>query len=256
MKEAIPEDIAIAILWRLPVGACIARFCCVQKTWYHLLSDPSFITQKLSSSGSEHQIMIKRYTSQNSKSPPIYTLHSPDTLEPLTPSAGLPLPFFDPAKPRHPKQQQYFEIEGYCHGLFCIFDHAAERLILWNPATSETKIPPPSSIYNPYDYTFHAAWFGFDSQTNDYKVMQLLIFHHDGVGCYSGLVVYSLRHDSWRKFDGDHFPVKSSRQIPQFRKGKLYWWSWGVGLRFDSLDMTSEVFQHVHVTRVGINRDM
>ncbi|MFQ6647116.1 hypothetical protein Gotur_019251, partial [Gossypium turneri] len=76
-------------------------------------------------------------------------------------------------------------VYGACHGLLCLLDPSKDKAAIWNPSTREFKILPPSSIqrppnFSPFeetyltldDVSFNDAAFGFDSKTDDYKVIR------------------------------------------------------------------------------------
>ncbi|CAL1396938.1 unnamed protein product [Linum trigynum] len=201
----IPEELIVThILPKITDGACVGRCRCVCKSWRDLLSGPSLIryhkmrSPDSSSSSSDYQILI---TGVDYKGWKTYSLHSAETLEPLLPTPNSIMLL--PSTELH-RDLVLMKVVGCCNGLFCLsgFDlDASMQLILWNPATSETKVlPPPSS---PHVYLLPAVGFGFDSQTNDYKVFRQRNRRED---CYYLplylMEVYSLRKDSWRVLEG------------------------------------------------------
>ncbi|CAL1396323.1 unnamed protein product [Linum trigynum] len=249
MKDQIPGDLITDILRMLPLSACIARFRCVSKLWRDLLCDPSFIQQNLSSSRSDDIIMLTNVDGEPST---VYSLLFPDTLEPLHHQQLLP---FNPDRHHHPIVQ----VAGCCNGLFCIIDDKCENeghdVILWNPATSETKVLPPSPFFYPHLF-INAVGFGFDSEQNDFKIVRQLM--NPLLRWWSCVLeVYSLKNNCWRKLDDDnaggYHPQLPFWQISQFHRGKLYWRqsSKDVGGRgtlvFDSFDLVSQSFERVEV---------
>ncbi|CAL1407818.1 unnamed protein product [Linum trigynum] len=275
-KVGIPAEITDDILRRLPVE-CLARFCCLSKSWCDRLSDPSYILQKLSRGGIDpsstaHQTMIRSGGGLFFSSSSNYVLHSPppaDTFEPLLPAGN--------------NRDPHVQVEAYCNGLFCLSqnDGGFKDLFLWNRATSEIKpIPCPPNIYHSSAavpwlglgsltntvsrakvITRNGPWLGFDSESDDYKILWQARTVHSQTDQTRYLVeVYSLRNDSWKMLDddndncGDYHPLLPSYSTPQLRKGKLYWSRLSKEaikdsstLFFDSFDMRSEVFERVEL---------
>ncbi|XP_059436797.1 F-box/kelch-repeat protein At3g06240-like [Corylus avellana] len=86
------------------------------------------------------------------------------------------------------------------------------EVVLWNPATRETKVVPKSNLPRlpPYWYQtiIDSIEFGFDAKTNDYKIINLLTPYDEEVNSFDETCeriieseVYSLSADSWRKGD-------------------------------------------------------
>ena len=67
------------------------------------------------------------------------------------------------------------DIIGSFNGLVCLHVEYPFNIILWNPATKETKVVPESRISYPQSKTsLLDLGFGFDIKTNDYKVVMIL----------------------------------------------------------------------------------
>ncbi|CAL1373033.1 unnamed protein product [Linum trigynum] len=254
INQRIPEELIIEILWRLPTGGeCIGRLRCVCKSWRAILSDPSFILRQQKSADSRHLQIMLNFRDENGRS--VYSFHSADTLEPLLPAASpvqlLPFNPENPLKDDYHYHDRVIEVAGYCNGLICISDGDYD-LILWNPATSETKVLslPRNRRYRA---ELHAVGFGFDSKSNDYKIVRQLDYSDGSWGYNYTAEVYSLRTDSWTKIadrEDGYNPVLPSRRITQLHKGKLYWMmGHGEGLLFDSFDLSSHEFRTVDLPR-------
>jgi F-box interacting protein len=123
------------------------------------------------------------------------------------------------------------------------------EMVLWNPATRESKMLPPMDIPTS---TFTSNFgFGFDPKTNDYKVIRILNF--DFQQCK--VEVYSLGTNSWRVIDSSPDPslfIKLPR-FPSCLNGVHYWWAHvddychddGQLRHLISFDMSNEVFQEL-----------
>ncbi|CAL1385254.1 unnamed protein product [Linum trigynum] len=245
MNKELPEDLINEILSRVPIGQWTGRFRCVCKSWRALISDPSFILRE-KSADSGLQILINSINNNDDRS--VYHLYSADTLEPLLPSP-VQLPF-NPEKPIEDNYRYWnrpIRIAGSCNGLVFIADCAYD-LILWNPATSETKLVPNSPFH--LGGILEAVGFGFDPESDDYKIVRQFVSDEGPPGLYSS-EVYCLRTDSWTKLpddDNGYYRRDYYRQMAQCNKGKLYWLNWdSVGehksLIFKSFAMSSHEFR-------------
>jgi F-box interacting protein len=156
-----------------------------------------------------------------------------------------------------PNEVSKVSMFGPCNGILCFCGtlwknmHGPsdyDRLVLWNPATRESKLLPPFPRL-PELYCFSHFGFGFDPKTNDYKVVRImnLRFRHCRVQ------VYHLSTNSWRVLDSSPNPSYfiHSPRFPSYLNGVYYWW---VRVRDEdrkvrrfllSFDMSNEVFQEV-----------
>nr|POE85753.1 f-box/kelch-repeat protein [Quercus suber] len=98
----------------------------------------------------------------------------------------------------------YFQLVGSANGLFCLYDE--NRFILWNPCIRKFITLPNPSV----EFPCYLA-FGFDSRTNDYKVVRIAYRSNTRYeGAKPPLVeVYSVSEGSWRVTSaGDSYPPK------------------------------------------------
>lgn len=106
------------------------------------------------------------------------------------------------------------EDTGRVGGIHCIQE--LQRVVLWNRATSEFKVTPlsPFAFDSPcWHLSISLHEFSYDQVRNDYKVIRHIVFfpktYEDEVetwkdGYHSSLwEIYSLKSNSWRKFDID-----------------------------------------------------
>ncbi|KAA3481918.1 F-box protein CPR30-like [Gossypium australe] len=129
-------------------------------------------------------------------------------------------------------------VYGACHGLLCLHDPLEDKAAIWNPSTREFKILPPSSIqrppyFSPFeetylsldDVSFNNAAFGFDSKTDDYKVIRFV-----SLTFVNSEEEYSHPHflhqvelsDSWKEIPSpDYTPTEPNGNI--FVDGICYW---------------------------------
>ncbi|KAK9026874.1 hypothetical protein V6N11_066733 [Hibiscus sabdariffa] len=126
---------------------------------------------------------------------------------------------------------------------------------LWNPSTREFKILPQSSIQCPpsANSDFGCSGFGYDSQTNDYKVVKFAAIYFGGYDeHYNGYVefdrnekveLYSLRSDSWKEISYPEVTAFDPLLFNNYVNGFYYWLALG---HYDyailSFDMVTEKF--------------
>uniref|UniRef100_A0A2N9GW05 F-box domain-containing protein n=1 Tax=Fagus sylvatica TaxID=28930 RepID=A0A2N9GW05_FAGSY len=78
--------------------------------------------------------------------------------------------------------QLHVRLVGSVNGLVCLHDTYWHHVLIWNPATGETKVLPGNRLdYIPMDYCFGSTdvGFGFDAKTNDYKVIIVATTIHE-----------------------------------------------------------------------------
>ncbi|CAL1363312.1 unnamed protein product [Linum trigynum] len=271
----LTEDILINILLRLRAAICIARFRCVCRSWRILLSDPQFIRRFLFFQKSDDLESLQILFTGGPDAPETtavvhYSLYSYDTLG-LISEGDLPCAPSNSKSFSYPLQFR-LTVVGCCGGIFCIADanpNAPSDLILWNPATSETKLILPRTTCPPYppglEKYVELAGFGYDPDTNDYKVVRILKMDHDQDEIYLPLPqpfmyaeVYSLRKDSWKKLiDDDRADLSRSafghyvyQQREISRNHKCYWFTGGCSREWSTLsfDMSQEVFEYTSFT--------
>ena len=192
-KYALPEEMVIEILCWLPVKTLL-RFRSVCKSWLSIISQPNFIkahmdyTQiKPNKNASLLRIIFGTLDDQRLK------FVSKDSV------------YYLPNKPHR------FEIVGSCNGIICLLVDKI-RFLLWNPSTRQakrtTKILKNQRAWNCM-YQVHQMAFGFDSLSNDYKVIRFLgpfthrrpfitpIFNADNF--VPVLQLYSANTDAWKE---------------------------------------------------------
>ena len=143
------------------------------------------------------------------------------------------------------------------NGLVCLdLNVRGLDIVLWNPATNETKVVPKSGISYPQGRALSSdIGFGFDFKTNDYKVVNLLkIFDPDpelyfyDINFFYAAEVYCLSTGSWRTVStsAPGYFIDCS-YYRTYTKG-MFSWSASIGDDPDffpgilSFDMSNEVF--------------
>ncbi|KAI8006911.1 F-box protein [Camellia lanceoleosa] len=130
MSDYIPRELLIDILTRLPAETLV-RSTLVSKSWYSLITSPSFISHHLNRtiSNPNNTHLLLRYCTEDPIEQEYYSLRLDDPItNTFNEYAKLKFPFtcIDPP----------FGIVGSCNGLICISDDQAcynHEMFLWNP---------------------------------------------------------------------------------------------------------------------------
>ncbi|GAV81178.1 F-box domain-containing protein [Cephalotus follicularis] len=198
-RRDMPEDMKIEIMLMLPVKSLL-RFRCLSKSWCSLFQTPYFKTQHY----------LKRTslsdTNNNHANPSVF-LCRPRYYH------YVHLSMLDHTLTRKQDIRLSFPIIDLCYGngLICFWNY--NMMTLWNPATREFKLLQPPCIPNLKPKKFNRiTQIGFNSKTNDYKVLCIWISFHDkrfSVTQQSSL--YSLNADSWKETRFDFSVRRSNR---------------------------------------------
>ncbi|KAE8021744.1 hypothetical protein FH972_007609 [Carpinus fangiana] len=244
----LPEDLSMEILSRLPVKS-LMRCKCVSKSWYALVTNPSFITKHLKISHNLNRGAAILRLGGGLDQLSLSTL-SNETLE-VSGDVDLSQWFQD--------EVSMVSMFGPCNGILCLSVYLRKkrdghsdfesRLVLWNPATRESKTLPP--IHRQLDMPDLTSifGFGFDSKTNDYKVVRIMNFRYR----HCKVQVFHLSTNSWRVLDSSPDPSYFIHppRFSSYLNGVYYWWArvhdysyMGRRLLL-SFDMSNEVFQEV-----------
>ena len=94
----------------------------------------------------------------------------------------------------------FSKLIGYANGLFCLYEQ--DCYVLWNPSIRKCFTLPKSSLILIRGQHCCCFAFGFDSLSNDYKVVTIDFQHTDQNDQSEGkpalAEVYSLKEGSWR----------------------------------------------------------
>ncbi|PON44105.1 F-box domain containing protein [Trema orientale] len=239
----LPEEIVMEILLRLPPESLI-RFKCVCKSWYTLISDPSFAHKHLhfnenngvssstslflrwlhddddedgtqSDPGETHVVrsLITIFDDNDNKD---NNDHIPCAIEDLNLSiiAGMP--------------KGVFSSSSHCNGIISLVadSDSLEQIVLYNPTIREFKVLPKTCLDR------HALsvggivrvlgeGLGYDSKANDYKFIRIL---HRIRSDEWFAEVYTMSSDSWR---GIQIDIKIDSFLSTGEgvccKGVFYW---------------------------------
>nr|XP_011469987.1 PREDICTED: F-box protein CPR30-like isoform X2 [Fragaria vesca subsp. vesca] len=188
-------DILEDILLSLPVKS-LKRFQGVSKTWTAFISHPYFIQKHLT------HLMKSNNNSLNLllETRPLRSICT--SLKDLKEDDAAPIATRELAYPVMTPTSSVV-IFGSVNGLICLeFDKT--DIVLWNPSTGESKLLPQNTIvHHVHDHASVFYGFGYDSKSEDYKVMRgyfEIEFSSDGLSQYPKAIVevFSLKSGSWR----------------------------------------------------------
>ncbi|KAK9707432.1 hypothetical protein RND81_07G197500 [Saponaria officinalis] len=234
----LPKDIVFEILLRLPVRHLL-RVRCVCKSWCAIIDDPNFMMR-------HHRTQISICEAHYGDIPIIsiapYAIAEDNSLicfcvallskqngdvdinmkpDLVRDTAG----YFAPGPDFGLGLLDGGDLVNITNGIVCLcWDN---NLGLWNPATREFKaIPPwrePCSVFIKGCY-FDFFGFGFDSISNDFKIVRVIRYQDDVFGGYE---VYSLTTSSWKKRLEDVPPsiysLRNRSSVSAYLNGVCYW---------------------------------
>ncbi|KAK4279089.1 hypothetical protein QN277_016844 [Acacia crassicarpa] len=255
LKDVVPD-----ILSRLPVKS-LRRFACVNKSWYNLIKSPDFISKHLhtfnnrKNSADPINLLVNRMRPATFGTSGIHqkAFVSLLSLNPINKNASLSL--LDLIYNHN--EVSHLEIFGPCNGLY--YFHSDTNLIV-NPSMREfivlPNIPAPPDT-NTYSLKHHTG-FGFDPNTNDYKVIMIMDTwrrHETGrpIRLPWRIEIYSLNSHCWRNVDCTlpSVPIGSWSWIDAFVRGAFHWWAFeDKDCMVHAFDMQNERFQTFRLPNV------
>ncbi|KAL0414714.1 UNVERIFIED_CONTAM: F-box/kelch-repeat protein [Sesamum radiatum] len=201
----LPQEILIDIFSRLPpksVGKCR----CLAKLWRKLLSTPQFIKSHLTrKTHQEYLILIT----------PSHSVHSISTIKDDAISRKLELP------------GDWTEVVGSCDGLVLLVNEDYEKFLV-NPITLQQITVPNSPLALNRRESFSMHGFGYDSSSDDYKVVTLSYYNTDNEyepDCVDTFVdVYSVKRGVWKRIDSSPYDHAVPELSPgAFVNGAIHW---------------------------------
>ncbi|KAM7497959.1 hypothetical protein LguiA_022373 [Lonicera macranthoides] len=234
MLDYIPPEVMTEIMTRLPMKTLL-QCTSVCKSWYSLIISPNFITAHLNRNNNSNQIVVRYFIADNKLTgKDQYSVHIDNEAFEKLETLEFPLP-------------GYFSIMGSCNGLICLSN--LHFMILWNPSVRKyVTLPTPSVTYESRGRFQQTIGFGFDSASNDYKVVSVVYLRPDGLTVLPGpkVELYELSTSSWRNINAGDFKYIISERDPQaFLDGVVHWTGKeGDGLPnwIVSFDMENEAF--------------
>lgn len=250
LKDVVPD-----ILSRMPVKS-LRRFACVNKPWYQLIKSPDFISKHLHTYNKHMNqtdsvnLLVSRIRRATFGPSGVNRKAFVSLLSFYTPNNSTSLNLLDLIYNHH--EVYHLEILGPCNGLYCLY--SIPTLIV-NPSMREFRIlpdcPSPPDTYR----LQHFTGFGFDPNTNDYKVVMIMDtwLYETEEQLPWRIEIYSLNSDSWRSIDCSLPPVSvwGPSWIDAFVHGAYHWWAYdAAGDMVLAFDMQNETFQTFRMPNV------
>ncbi|KAF7113722.1 hypothetical protein RHSIM_RhsimUnG0110700 [Rhododendron simsii] len=212
--EELPDlviEVIIDILLRLPVKPLL-RFRCVSKQFCALIDSQDFIILHLKLSiETKHNLGLILRKSR------LYSI----VFDSLDTAVELDHPF-------QPTGHHRTKIFGTCHGLICLsygLSNGREDLAIWNPSTrrfQKFSFREVGINFMGYSAYFTTSGFGYDSVTDDYKVVRSLEFLSPRkIGTL--VKVYNMNSNSWREVKGFPYSHRKDGRCGVFVGGALHW---------------------------------
>ncbi|XP_074277229.1 F-box protein CPR1-like [Silene latifolia] len=249
MWDNLPTEISTDILHRLPVKTLI-KCTTLSKSFLSLITSRDFISDHIPQHTNSH--LLLRYFTQNNQEKYHFEPDN-DTFSGFQ-NQGLLVPFLN-----YPNE--WFTVAGCVNGVLCLVnDYRTEGtlIILWNPSIRKfVHVPRPIFVFEKYGGYESACGFGFDSISDDYKVVRVVDLGPEFQA--TQIEVYSLKSGCWRVIGvGPCYSIKlvyCGGYTSCFLNGSVHW----VGSRFVSpndenvilkFDMSTECFEIIQLPRI------
>ncbi|XP_039057734.1 F-box/kelch-repeat protein At3g06240-like [Hibiscus syriacus] len=189
MSDYMHEELILEILKTLPVKSVVkCRSVC--KKWNTLICHPSFVSVHLQASLSRppDNTPFLLLTSEKKGCEKYYLHYDNDGFDEFK---QLQIPLFGYVSEA--------PVVGCCNGLICLqlfsrSDCSYIYYFLWNPSIQKYISLPRLRIDKDAEYL--CVGFGFDSRTNDYK---LLLAGAGSDNCWMKPYLFSLNHKRWKR---------------------------------------------------------
>ncbi|XVF78149.1 hypothetical protein PTKIN_Ptkin14bG0106000 [Pterospermum kingtungense] len=208
-----PEEILLEIFYKLPVKS-LGKCLCVCKAWNFLIKTPSFVSSRVSKSG----------TSNNTN----LFLFRTNVIERGTRSVKYSLHFDDQELSKYTQLQAPFDVHhyivGYCNGLVCLERRSRYfgfhyEFVLWNPIIKQCfGVPKPCFCSLPNKTLIG---FGFDSLRDDYKILK--ITQKNVQDKYVEVELYSVKTNSWKILAPQKLHLYTDNYSMAFGNGVVHW---------------------------------
>lgn len=237
MIDSFPLEISQDILFRLP-PKCLIKCTLVCKSWRSLIKNRNFIRTHLSYNNrhgtpllllhcitrdSCHTYAYQVFLDEEREER--YSLHYDNPT--FDEYCKLEFPIFDVEKMCNP----CFRVVGTCNGLVCLADDLGADgniFVICNPLIRKLVTLPEPNVRMKSNVRYNVSiGFGFDANTNDYKVVRLVTLLYDHLGDPEKRTVaevYSLAAGSWSGWRHVSRVSRMDACTPQaFVNGTLHW---------------------------------
>ncbi|KAK9016743.1 hypothetical protein V6N11_079237 [Hibiscus sabdariffa] len=237
MSDYMPVEVILKILKRLPVKSLV-RCRSVCKTWNTLICGPSFISTHLQDSLSNNTPLLLLGCKKQGRHK--FSLHyDNDGFEEFK---QLQFPPFGCMADS--------PLVGSCNGLICVqlVTYDDHMYVLWNPSIQKYIHLPQESVSQT---AYINVGFGFDSTTNDYK---LLLVGFDMDDKWIQPYLFSLNGNSWKRVTAvyPNYDFGPETSLP-FVSGAVHWLGQqerrdgGFGLAILGFDLSAENFFEINM---------
>ncbi|XP_027103259.1 F-box protein CPR1-like [Coffea arabica] len=199
MPDRIPPDLIEEIFSKLPVKTLI-RFRFLSKSWRATIGSQEFIKKHLRNL-SHHNLILGNFNGSSNLVVGEVYLYSADYDSFLETDCAV---FKELNLPVEPRTDLETDILGSCNGLLCVLSLWDDRPIVWNPSTRKHRILPSARKDEFHGvpvggncYTCYG--FGYDSVSDDYKVVAIPVLYGRDDQVYSKVKVYGLKVESWKR---------------------------------------------------------
>ncbi|CAA0826734.1 Unknown protein [Striga hermonthica] len=241
----LPLDVIPCILTRLPLKS-VLRFKSVCKPWCKLVASSKFVKahhDQLSKDPQNQAAVIYSRSDYHDHTMSLYKINSgeknPISLDHPYPGIFFRKDFLDASyglmcRGCPPRGQGtvlwnpiFFRVDfvGACYGLLCMgCPPLGQGIVLWNPAMKLFKFVGPSKVEFEVPEMVSLG-FGFDSKSDDFKVVRIVCLAEKkkGKSMGVGVEVYSANSDSWKTIEvGFRFKVLSTKN-DAIVNGNPYW---------------------------------
>ncbi|XP_057481066.1 F-box protein At3g07870-like [Actinidia eriantha] len=246
--QHLPEDVSVEILSRLPVKSLL-QFRLVFKYWLSLIQSPRFIAFHQNHAKNTECLLVNQFLNGGHGDCVLSLVSDETRIENWHESfTGLNI--------------EYPDVFASSNGLVCLANLRNPKIMICSPAMKEFRILP-----EPFYHTNNIGYlgFGFDSKTNDYKVIRVSVIseyedssshENDSTDSevsksqfksdHEKLQIYNLSTDDWREIDGV-VPVGFVCQpYPEFHtslSGDFYWFAYDLNPYHDRDQATIIVFR-------------
>nr|AIK66503.1 S20-locus F-box type-1 protein [Petunia integrifolia subsp. inflata] len=247
--KKLPKDLVFLILSTFPVKSLL-RFKCISKAWSILIQSTTFINCHVNrkTNTKDEFILFKRaIKDEEEEFKNILSFFSGhvDVLNPLFPD-------IDVSYMTSKCNCTFNPLIGPCDGLIALTDSIIT--IIFNPATRNFRLLPPSPFGCPKGYhrSVEGVGFGLDTISNYYKVVRISEVYCEEADGYPGpkdseIDVCDLSTDSWRELD--HVQLPMIYWLPcsgMLYKEMVHWFATtDISMVILCFDMSTEMFRNM-----------
>ncbi|XP_049373464.1 F-box protein CPR1-like [Solanum verrucosum] len=252
--KKLPEDLVSNILVRFPVKSLV-RLKCISKSWYALIQSTTFIHLHLNYQTTiEHEFILFKHSIKEAPNGFINVLSflsgDDDAFNPLFPDINITYMSSN-------FNCTFYPLVGPCHGLIVLTD--LTTIILFNPATRNFRLIPPSPFGCPQGFhrSVEGIGFGFDSIAKYYKIVRISEVFWNPWDDYPGpkeskIDVYDFSMDCWREVEHVNLPLIYWLPCSEMLYKEVVHWfaTTDISMVILCFDMCTEIFRIIKMPEV------